>query len=61
MRKLESNQMRKIRWDFQIPTDRLIPARKPDQVIINNNNNNKKERGEIICWKMEFAVRRTTK
>ena len=27
--------MHKILWDFEIQTDRLIPARRPDLVIIN--------------------------
>ena len=38
MHKLESileNEMHKILWDFEIQTDPLIPAWKPDLVIIN--------------------------
>ena len=30
------NEMQKILWDFEIQTDHLIPARRPDLVITNN-------------------------
>ena len=36
------NQTHKILRVFEIQTDHLIPARRPDLVIVNNNNNNKK-------------------
>ena len=38
MHKLESiqeNNMHKILWDFEVQTDHLIPARRPDVVWIN--------------------------
>ena len=31
------NETRKLHWDFEIQTDQLISARRPDQIIINNN------------------------
>ena len=37
------NDMHKLRWDFNIQTDHLISARRPDLTIINNNNNKKKD------------------
>ena len=39
----------KWKWDFNIQTDHLIPARRPDIIIINN----KKKR---ICKIFDFAV-----
>ena len=41
------NETHKLQWDFNIPTDLLIPARRPDLIIIN-----KKER---ICKIVNFA------
>ena len=38
MNKLESiqeNEIHKILWDFDIQTDQLIPARRPDLVLKN--------------------------
>ena len=37
------NDTHKLLWDFNIQTDHLIPAKRPDLIIINNNNNKKKE------------------
>ena len=45
------NDMHKLLWNFNIPTDHLIPARRPDLIIINNNK--KKTR---ICKIIDFAV-----
>ena len=42
------NETHKILWDFEIKTDHLIPARRPDLVLIN-----KKERP---CHLVDFAV-----
>ena len=39
--------------DFNIHTDHLISARRPDLMIINNSNNNNKKR---ICKIVDFAV-----
>ena len=33
------NETHKLVWDFDIQTDHLISARRPDLIIINNNNN----------------------
>ena len=30
------NDSHKLLWDFNIQTDHLIPARRPDLIIINN-------------------------
>ena len=42
------NDTHKLLWDFNIQTDLLIPARRPDLIIIN-----KKKR---ICKIVDFAV-----
>ena len=39
----------KLQWDFDIHTDQLISARKPDLIIINNNK-------KSIYWIVDFAV-----
>ena len=43
------NPAHKLLWDFDIQTDHLISARRPDLIIINN----KKER---ICKIFDFSV-----
>ena len=43
------NATHKLQWDFDIQTDILIPARKPDLIIINK----KKKR---TCKTVDFAV-----
>ena len=43
------NDTHKLLWDFNVQTDHLIPATKPDQIIINN----KKKR---TCKIVDFAV-----
>ena len=45
------NDTHKLLWDFDIITDHLIPARRPDLIIINNNKKKKK-----ICKIVDFAV-----
>ena len=40
------NETYKPFWDFEIQTDQLISARRPDLVIVNNNNNKKKKKEE---------------
>ena len=47
---VRENELHKLLWDFNIQTDHLIPARKPDLIIINNN---KKKR---ICKILDIAV-----
>ena len=37
------NGTHKLRWDYDVQTDHLISARRPDLIIINNNNNNNKK------------------
>ena len=37
------NDPHKLRWDFNIQTDHLIPARRPDLIIINKKKKKKKE------------------
>ena len=44
------NNAHKLLWDFDIHTDHLISAKKPDLIIINNK---KKKR---ICKIIDFAV-----
>ena len=45
---VQENDTHKLIWDFNIQTDHLIPARRPDLIIIN-----KKER---FCKIVDFAV-----
>ena len=45
---VQENAMYKLLWDFTIQTDHLIPARRPDLIIIN-----KKKR---TCKIVDFAV-----
>ena len=42
------NDTHKLLWDFDIQTDHLISARRPDLVRINNNNNKKKRTCKIV-------------
>ena len=41
------NDTHKLQWDFNIQTDHLIPARRPDLIIINNK---KKKENLQNCW-----------
>ena len=45
---MRENDTHKLLWDFNIQTDHLIPARRPDLIIIN-----KKKR---TCKIVDFAV-----
>ena len=38
------NETHKILWDFEIETDHLIPARRPDLMIINKRKKKKKKK-----------------
>ena len=42
---VQENDTHKLLWNFDIQTDQLISARRPDLIIIinSNNNNNKRE------------------
>ena len=42
------NDLHKLLWDFNIQTDHLIPARRPDLIIINKKTG--------ICKIVDFAV-----
>ena len=48
------NDTHKLLWDFDVQTDHLISARRPDLIIINNNKKKKKEKR--ICKILNFAV-----
>ena len=43
------NDTHKLPWDFEIHTDHLISARRPDLIIINNEK-------KRICKIVDFAV-----
>ena len=45
------NDSHTLLWDFNIQTDHLIPARRPDLIIIN-----KKKRKKRTCKIVDFAV-----
>ena len=47
---VRENDSHKLLWDFNIQTDHLIPARRPDLIIINQK---KRKR---ICKIVDFAV-----
>ena len=47
------NDSHKLLWDFNIQTDQLIPARRPDLIIINKKKKKKEKR---ICKIVDFAV-----
>ena len=38
------NDTHKLQWDFNIQTDPLIPARRPDLIIINNKKKKKQKK-----------------
>ena len=42
------NVTHKLQWDFNIQTDHLIPARRPDLIIINNKKENLKN-SRLCC------------
>ena len=44
------NATHKLLWDFNIQTDHLIPARRPDLIIIN------KKKKKRTCKIVDFAV-----
>ena len=46
------NATHKLLWDFNIQTDHVIPARRPDLIIINK----KKKKRKKICKIVDFAV-----
>ena len=46
------NDSHKLLWDFNIQTDHLILARRPDLIIINK----KRKKEKRICKIVDFAV-----
>ena len=48
------NNTHKLLWDFDIQTDHLLSARRPDLIIINKKN--KKTKQKKICKIVDFAV-----
>ena len=46
------NDTHKLLWDFDIQTDHLIWARRPDVIIINKKKKKKKK----ICKIVDFSV-----
>ena len=51
---LLENDSHQLLWDFNLQTDHLIPARRPDLLIINKKK--KKEKKKRICKTVDFAV-----
>ena len=49
------NDTHKLLWDFNIQTDHLISARRPDLIIINKKKRKKKKK-KRICKIVDFAV-----
>ena len=47
---VQENDSHKVLWDFNIQTNHLILARRPELVIIDNNKK------KIICKIVDFAV-----
>ena len=47
---VQENDTHKLLWDFDIQTDHLISARRPDLIIINRKKKKK------ICKFVDFAV-----
>ena len=43
------NDSHKLLWDFNIQTDHLIPARKPDIIIINNKKKENLQNCRLCC------------
>ena len=46
------NYTHKLQWDFDIHTDQLFSARRPDLIIINKKKQNKKRTCKIV----DFAL-----
>ena len=51
------NEMQKLLWDFEIQTNHLNSARRPDFVIVNKKKKKKKKKKEKrICRIVDFTV-----
>ena len=56
---VHENDTHKLLWDFDIHTDQLIPARRPDLIIINKKKKKKKKerkKKKRICKIVDFAI-----
>ena len=49
------NDAHKLLWDFDIETDHLISARRPDVIIINKKKKKKKKKKKRICKIVDFV------
>ena len=45
---VQGNDAHKLLWDFDIQTDHLISARRPDLIVINKKKKKKKEKKEKL-------------
>ena len=54
------NDTHKLLWDFNIQTDHIIPARRPDVIIINNNKKKKKKKKKREFAKLSTLLSRRT-
>ena len=52
---IQENERHKILWDFEIQTDHLVSARRPDVVTVNNKKKKKKKK-KRTCRIVDFAV-----
>ena len=43
------NSMHKLLWDFNLQTDHLLPARRPDLIIINKKKNKENLQNSRLC------------
>ena len=43
------NSTHNLLWDFNIQTDHLIPARRPDIIIINNKKKETLQNSRLCC------------
>ena len=50
---VQENDTHKLQWDFNIPTDPLIPARRPDLIIINKKKKKRKfvKLSTLLSWR----------
>ena len=57
---VRENDTHKLQWDFEIHTDLLIPARRPDLIIINNKKKKKKKKKRREFAKLSTLLSRLT-
>ena len=46
---VRENDSHKLQWDFNIQTDQLIPARRPDLIIINKKKEENLQKCRLCC------------